>query len=161
MNFLCGVYCSAKCCYKNKATVFRVTLLSGFALNEDIWLKLLATICFSMLLHSLLVHSDASHTGFAHTGNFKVTSTYLILSGTRWVWLPSLWQLPAYCARLETPWSFRRAIAPWVRTETPLAIRLQDQQENNVRKRHWSLMIGCWGTAQVQARIEIVQGKKL
>lgn len=50
-----------------------MTRLSGFALNEDIWLKLLATICLSMPLHCLLVHSDASHIRFSHTANFKVT----------------------------------------------------------------------------------------
>lgn len=52
--------------------------------------------------------------------------SHLILSGTLWVWLPSLWQFPAYCDRLVAPWSLRRAIAPWVSTETPLAMRLQD-----------------------------------
>lgn len=52
--------------------------------------------------------------------------SHLILSSARWVWLPSLWQFPAYCDRLVAPWSLRRAMAPWVSTETPLAMRLQD-----------------------------------
>lgn len=47
------------------------------------------------------------------------------------MWLPSVWQLPAYCERLEAPWSRRRAMAPWASTDTPLAIRLQDQRQKH------------------------------
>lgn len=62
----------------------------------------------------------------SHPLSSPLYPSHLILSGTLWVWLPSVWQLPAYCARLLLPWSRRRAIAPWVSTETPLAMRLQD-----------------------------------
>lgn len=59
---------------------------------------------------------------------------HLILSATLWVWLPSVWQLPAYCDLLEAPWSLLRAMAPWVSTDTPLAIRLRDQSNKHERR---------------------------
>lgn len=54
---------------------------------------------------------------------FKKNISHLILSGTLWVWFASILQFPAKLVPLAPPYSRRKAMAPWVSTDTPLAIR--------------------------------------
>lgn len=106
--------------------------------DSALWIRsergsFIKAVCHYLLFHAALLFARSlrcvSQAGVNDIENSKspsVSASHLILSGTLWVWLPSLWQLPAYCDRLVAPWSLRRAIAPWVSTETPLAMRLQD-----------------------------------
>lgn len=94
-----------------------MTQLSGFILN----VFTSSAVCSLALLCEWHQNSKSPS-----SLSSPLSPSHLILSGTLWVWLPSLWQLPAYCERLVAPWSRRRAMAPWVSTETPLAIRLQN-----------------------------------
>lgn len=58
-----------------------------------------------------------------HLKDINLMLFHLILSGTLWVWLPSVTQFPAKLVPLAPPYSLLSAMAPCVRTETPLAMR--------------------------------------
>lgn len=55
--------------------------------------------------------------------NLAASFAYLILSGTLWVWFPSIMQFPAKLVPRAPAYSLRKAIAPCVSTDTPFAIR--------------------------------------
>lgn len=131
--------------------------------DSALWLcsqsgSLIKTTDHSLLFHTVALFTrslrcmlEVNENSLHLVSSFSLPPSHLILSGTRCVWFPSLWQLPAYCARLAVPWSLRSAMAPWVSTETPLAIRLQDQRENNVRQRYGDIL-------KVSADIAVVHG---